>query len=132
MNTKNLHILFLFIAVLTTGCSGSSSSSDDNSGKHYVKYEVSTYVEESTVHIVYLDENGETKDIPDQGGFESRNWTYSFYVDGGANLYLCAWLNGDINAVLHTSIYVDSVLVQTTSTKMPGAQTIAQYTVPLD
>jgi hypothetical protein len=112
---------------LLAGCGGSGG---DGPQDHIVQYEVSTY---STypVSIAYIDENGDTVEIPSIS-ITDKSWTYTFSAPGGTHLYLWAALLGNTDDIFYATIYVDYLNVNSYSQKGSVGPAVLDFTIPTE
>jgi hypothetical protein len=121
-------IMIVLIAVGLTACSSGGGGSS-HADMHSVVYEVSSSYLDSNFMISYVDENGETVELPNQY-VKDEPWRYSFHAKTGTHLYLYVKPLNNYSEMYYVTIHVDSMIASTTSER--GADTAVAYIIPAD
>ena len=123
---------FLFIVVISIdlagfmGCSGSDSDSGYSGAGYIVRYEVGTD-EAEYADITYINENGETINLPDVN-IASAHWNYSFPAESGSQLSLSAQLI-DAEATIRVTIFVNEEEFASQSSRCTNASATTSCTL---
>jgi hypothetical protein len=125
---KSLPSVLIGMMIFVSCGGGSSGGNASGEGLYPVVYQVSTGSYDG-VAISYVDENGDTIDLP-YADARSEVWTYSFSAAQGTHLAVTAQLLGEIAETIWVVIIVDGQEVAKQPSYTAGATASAEYVIP--